>query len=139
MGKGFLHQAAFALAAHRDKYDHHVLQRHRQGVFQQVLKHMAALAQPQVVQQNFHDRRVARVADGLVVEVRELAEQALAQGAQAARGVEGLIRHAIQGKLLTLGQRRHLAQHAFNDGFARLAVLVDDAVGAPGQVVVERV
>ena len=65
--------------------------------------------------------------------------QRLAQRAEAARRVEGLVGHAVEREFLALLQRRHFDQLAFDDRFAGLDIFVDDAVGAPGQIVVERV
>ncbi len=97
------------------------------------------MAQAQVVEQGLHDRRMARIADGAVVEVAHLASQGLAQGAEAARGVEGLIGDAVEGEFLQLFQRRGLTQLAIDDGFAGFAIFVDDPVRAPGQIVVQGV
>ena len=99
----------------------------------------AAVAQAQVVEQRLHDRRVARIADGAVVEVAHLAVQGLAQRAQAAGGVEGLVGDAVEGELLALLQRRDLAQAAVDDRLAGLAIFVDHPVGGPGEIVVQRV
>ena len=63
----------------------------------------------------------------------------LAQGAEAARGVEGLVAGAVEGEFLELLHRRDLAQLPVDDRLAALDVLVDDPVRAPGQVVGERV
>ena len=139
VGIGLLHQLAVDAAADGDEDDHHVLQRRRHGVLQDVLEHVAAVAQPQVVEQRLHDRRVAGIADGAVVEVADLAFEGVAQRAEPAGGVERLVGDAVERELLLLLQRRHLAAGSVHDRLARLAVFVDDAVGAPGQVVVERV
>jgi hypothetical protein len=82
---------------------------------------------------------VAGVAHGLVVEGVDPAEEAVTQRAQSARGVERLVGHAVQGERLQLFERWHLAQLAVDDGFAGVAVLVDEPVGRPGQVVFEGV
>ncbi len=82
---------------------------------------------------------MARIADGAVIQIAHLAGQGLAQRAEAARGVERLVQNAVERKLLELLERLRLAQLAVDDRLAGLAILVDDAVGAPGQIVVERI
>ncbi len=57
----------------------------------------------------------------------------------AARGVEGFVGDPIQGEFLALLECRGGDELAVGDFLARLAVLVDDPIGAPGQVVVQRV
>jgi hypothetical protein len=63
----------------------------------------------------------------------------VAQRAQAAAGVEGLVLGAVQAEVLQAFERQHLERLAVADGLAGVAVLVDQAVHAPGQVVLERV
>ena len=82
---------------------------------------------------------MARVAHRLVVEVVDLAVEGLAQRAKAARGVERLVGHAIERERLDLLQRQRFAHAPVDDRLARIAVFVDEAVGAPRQVVLERV
>ena len=127
--------AAFALARDGHEHDDHVLHGRRHSVLEDVLQDLAAMAQPEVVQEHAHERAMARIADGLVVEAAHLAFKGLAQGAEAAGGVEGLVARAVEGELLELLHRRHFAQLAFDDRLAALDIFVDDAVGAPGQIV----
>ena len=122
-----------------DEDDDHVLQRRRQGALENVLQHVAAVAQAEIVEQRLHDRGVAGIADGAVVQRAHLALQRLGQRAEPAGGVEGLVGDAVEREFLALLQRRHLDQLAFDDRLAGLAIFVDDAVGAPGQIVVQRV
>ena len=82
---------------------------------------------------------MAGIADGAVIEVANLAGESLAQSTEAARGVEGLIQNAVERELFEFLERLCFTQLAVDDGFAGFAVLVDDAVGAPGEIVVERV
>ena len=79
------------------------------------------------------------ITDGAVVEIAHLARQGLAERAEAARRIEGLVQDAVERELLELLERLGLAPLAVDDGLAGLAVLVDDAVRAPGQVVIEGV
>ena len=104
-----------------------------------VLEHVAALLEAQVMEQGLHDGGMARVADRAVVEIAHAASQRVAQGADAAGSVEGLVGHAVEREFLALLQRRHSAQLAIGDHFTGLAVLVDDPIGAPREVVVERI
>ena len=77
------------------------------------------------------------IADGAVVEIAHLARQRLAQRAETAGGVERLVQNAVERELLELLERLSLAQLTVDDGLAGLAILVDDPVGAPGEVVIE--
>ena len=88
LGIALLRQAAVAHAGDDDEDQHHVLVRDRHRRLEHVLEQVAALLQPQVVQQHLHDVAVAGIAHGLVVEVLDLAVQRLAQRAEAAGGVE---------------------------------------------------
>ena len=84
VGVGLLHQLPAAHAAHRRENDHHVLQRYRHGVLENVLEQFAPVAQPQIIQQRLHDGGMAGIANGAVIEVAHLAGQGLAQCAEAA-------------------------------------------------------
>ena len=57
----------------------------------------------------------------------------------APRGVKGFVADAVEHEFLAVAKRRHLAQFAFNDGFAGLDIFIDQAVGVPGQIVLERI
>ena len=131
-GVGLLHEAAVLASAGGDEDDHHILQGGGQGVFQNVLQHLAPVAQAKVVQQRLHDGGMAGIADGLVVERPHLALQRLAQGAEPAGGVEGLVGDAIKGEFLALFQCRHLGHVAVHNGLAGLDIFVDHPVRAPG-------
>jgi hypothetical protein len=82
---------------------------------------------------------VSRVSNRLVIQVLHASGQGLAKGPQPARGVEGFVGYAVEGKLFIFLQRLYLAQGAVDDRLARIAVFVDQAVGAPGQVVFQRI
>ena len=82
---------------------------------------------------------MAGIADGAVIEVAHLSGQGFAKGAETAGSVECFVQNAVERKFFQLFQRLSLAQLAVDDGFAGLAVFVDDAVGAPGQIIVERI
>src|ERR1700722_15120150 len=139
VGVGFLNELAGASAAHRHEDDDDVLEGHRDRVLENVLEQLAAVAQAQIVEQRLHDGRMAGIADGAVIEVPYPARQSLAYGTEATGSVEGLVESPCDRKLPELLERLRLAALAVDDGLARLAILVDDAVRAPGQVVVERV
>jgi len=82
---------------------------------------------------------MARIANRAVIESADLPLEGVAKGPDAARSVECLVGNTIDRKFLPLLQRRHLAAHAIHDRFASLAVFVDDAIRAPGQVVIDGV
>jgi hypothetical protein len=109
------------------------------GAAQQRLERVGVVAQPQVLQQQPHHGAVARVAHALVVERAHAAGQRLAQRAQAAAGVEGLVLGAVQAEVLQPLQRQQLDRLPVVDRLAGVAVLVDQPVHAPGQVVLQRV
>src|SRR6516165_3396919 len=89
------------------------------------------------MKQRLHYGCVARVADGLVVEVSDPTLERLAKCSQATRRIEGLVSHAVQRELLPLLQWWNITEFSINDGFAGLAIFVDNAVSAPGQIVVQ--
>ena len=93
----------------------------------------------QLFKQHLHQRVVAGVAHGLVVEHAGLASQRFAQRAETARGVEGFVLGAVEREVLEPFERQHLDLVAVADRLAGVAVLVDQAVHAPGQVVLQRV
>src|SRR5215469_4867631 len=82
---------------------------------------------------------MARIANRAVIESADPPFEGVTKGPDAARSVERLVGNAIDRKFLPLLQRRHLAAHAIHDRFASLAVFVDDAIRAPGQVVIDGV
>src|SRR5882757_8931630 len=134
-----LNELTAAQTADRHEDDDDVLQRDGYRVLQNILQQIASIAQAQIIQQRLHDRGVAGVANGAVVEIADLAGQGLAKRAEAAGGVERLVEDSVQGKLFELFERLSFAQLTIDDRLAGLAVLVDDAVRAPGEIVVERV
>ncbi len=93
----------------------------------------------QIAHQKLHDIAVAGIARCLVVQVIDLAFQRFAQCAQAAGGVERLVFHAIERELLEFFERRNFDAHAVADGFARVAIFVDQAIGRPGEIVFQRI
>src|SRR5262249_36252607 len=134
-----LYEMAFLVPADGNKDNHHVLQGRWYRVLQDISQHIAPIAQAHVVECGAHDRRVAAMQNGEVIESTDPPFEGVAKGPDAARSVERLVRNAIDRKFLALLQRRHLAAHAIHDRFASLAVFVDDAIRAPGQVVVDGV
>ena len=85
VGVGFLHQLAVVTAAHcHENYDN-ILQRSRDRVFQNVLQHIPAVAQAQIVEQRAHDRSVAGVSNGAIIEVADLSFESVTQAFQARR------------------------------------------------------
>ena len=95
--------------------------------------------QAQVIEQGFHDRRVAGIANGAIVEVAHLTVQSFTQSAEATRRIERLIGHAIEGKRLEFFERAGLPGEAVHNGFSRFAIFVDHPIGGPRKVVVQRV
>ncbi len=79
------------------------------------------------------------VAHRLVVDVAGAPQQRGGQGTQAARGVEGLVLDAVQRKGFVAFQCGHAGQLSVDDGLARIAVFVDEPLGAPRQVVAQTV
>ena len=134
-----LHEPAFLPARDGAEDHHHVLEGDGNGVSRISLSISRRSAQPQVVDQEGHQVAVARVADGAVVQLADAAVERFAERAQAAGGVERLVADAVQGKRLQAFQRQDLDQAAFVDRLAGIAVLVDQAVGRPGEVVVQGV
>src|SRR6218665_3901850 len=135
---GVLRQPPAAQAAGRGAHHDHVLIGARDGAFQDVPEQFAPLAQAQVVEQQFQDGAVAGIADRLVVDLPGLAGQRFGECAQAAGGVESLVLDTVEHEILQPPQRRHRGAQAVDDGFAGVAVFVDEALGAPGQVVAQR-
>ena len=132
-----MHKLALALAAHRHKYQHHVLHGQRDGAAQDVFERFLVPLHAQLLQQHFHDVAVAGVAHRFVVQRLHPALERFAQGAQAARGVEGFVLGAVEREMLQPFKRQHFDDGAVADGLARVAVFVDEAVHTPGQVVLE--
>ena len=82
---------------------------------------------------------MARIAHRFIVQIAYRAFQCFAQGTDAARGGKGFIVDAVEGKAFQPFQRQYFAPGAFVDNLARIAIFIDQALGAPGQVVAERV
>jgi hypothetical protein len=106
-------------------------------VLEDVFEQITALAEPQLVDEQRHLIAVPRVADSLVVQLADAAFKRFAQRAEAAAGVEGLVADPVERELLVAFQRKHLDAAAFVDGVAGVAVLVDESVRTPGEVVLE--
>mmetsp|Transcript_23198 Transcript_23198/g.54795 ORF Transcript_23198/g.54795 Transcript_23198/m.54795 type:complete len:524 (+) Transcript_23198:3704-5275(+) len=138
-GEDLLQQHAVLHARDGHEHQHHVLHRGRHALAHDGLEVLLVALQAQVAEQELHQVAVAGVAHGLVVEVAHLARPGLAQRAQAAGGVEGLVLGAVQAEMLQAFQRQGRDELAAVDGFAGVAVLVDQAVDRPGQVVLELV
>src|SRR3546814_10251634 len=94
-----LYKLTATLTADRHENDHDILQRGRQGIFQDGFQHTAALAQAQVLQQRFHNGDVAGIADAAIVQHPNFAAQALAKRAEAARRIECLVADAVEREL----------------------------------------
>jgi len=81
---------------------HDVLEGGRNRIFQDVLQHIPAIAQAQIIQQRTHDGGVPGITDRAVIEGPNLPFQGVGTGfRQPAGRVEGFIRDAIEGKLLS--------------------------------------
>ena len=70
VGVALLHQETVLVAVDGDGEEnyHHVLHRRRQGLSQEVLQYFAVGAQAELVEQLFHDRSTAGIADSAVVQ-----------------------------------------------------------------------
>ena len=139
LGVGALGEAAVhgARGAHEDGHD--VLARGGERALERGLQFLAVLAVAQVPEQELEDGVVPGVAHRLVGEVLHLALERAGKGAQAARGVERLEVDAVDLHVLQPFQGRHLGHLAVDHRLAGLDVFVDEAVGGPGQIVLERV
>ena len=60
------------------------------------------------MQQRLHDRGMAGIADGAVVQRADLALQRFAERAETARGVEGFVGDAVEREFLALFKGRDL-------------------------------
>jgi len=72
---------------------------------------------------------VAGITHGLVVQAVDLTGEGFAEGAEAAGGVETFVGDAVEGQCALA--------FAVVDDFAGIAIFVDEAVGGPGEIVVE--
>ena len=134
-----LAQLAVLLAGHRGIDNDDVLQRLRHGVLEDPLERGAVVVELQVVHEQAHLLAVTRIADGLVVHRLDVRPVRLGERAQAAGGVEGLVQGAVELDLLEPLERGELDQPALADRLAGVAVFVDQAVGRPGEGVLEYV
>ena len=82
---------------------------------------------------------MAHVADRAIVQLADAIFQGLAERAQAARGVERLVAHPVERKDLESFKWQKFDAPSLVNRFARVAVLVDQAVGGPGEIVVQGV
>ena len=130
-----LHQLVVAQPAHGDKHQHHIAHGGGDALAQNGLDQFLIALETQIVEQKLHALQMTGVAHRLVVEIAHLALQGVAQRAQPARGVEGLVLDAIEREMLESFQRLHRLQLALVQGLAGVAVLIDQAVDAPGEVV----
>ena len=93
--------------------------------------------EPQLVDQQLHQVAMADVANRFVVQLADPAGQRVAQRAQPAAGVERLVAHAVEREVLQPFERQHVDPPAVVNRLARIAVFVDQAVGRPGEVVLQ--
>ncbi len=138
-GVGRLDQLAVAAAGNGAEDHDDVLHRDGDRRFQQILEHLAALTQPQFADQKLHQFAVAVVAYRFIVERSHSASQRFAQRAQAAGSIERFVAHAIQREMFESFERQHFESAAVVNHLAEVAIFVDQPVGAPGQVVAQRV
>src|SRR5262249_13257553 len=128
-----------APAGDGDEDEHDVLRRRGDGRLEHVLEEVAALAEAEVVEQDPHDLAGPGIADGLVVERVDAALERLAERAEPARRVEGLVVDAVEREALEALEGLRLDALAAAHRLARIAVLVDEPVGRPGEIVFEGV
>src|SRR5574340_214919 len=138
-GEHLLHQHAVAHAARGDEHQHHVLHRRRHRAAQDRHERALVAREPEVVEQHLHQRAVAGVAHAFVIERAHPAGERLAQRPQPARGVERLVLDAVEREMLEPLERQRFDTPAVVDRLAGMAVLVDQAVDAPRQVVFQRI
>ena len=105
--------------------------------FENFLERFPALCQAEVLEQEGHQVAVSPVANGAVVELPHAAVEGIAERAQAAGRIERLVVYAVQGKRFQAVQRQGLDPAAIVDRLAGIAVLVDQAVRRPGEVVIQ--
>ncbi|MFT3788002.1 MAG: hypothetical protein QM770_17830 [Tepidisphaeraceae bacterium] len=127
------------LALHRAEDQHDILRRHWHACFENVLQQFAAFVQTKFEHEEFDQVAVAAIANRFVVEVLHLARERFGQRADATRGVEGFVVHAVEAEGFVAFQWQHFQQLAAAHGFARVAVFVDQAVRAPREVVLHLV
>jgi hypothetical protein len=93
---------------HGTKRHDDVLERDRHGALEDVLQHLAALAEPQLVHQKPDRRAVSKVPDCLVIQLAHLAVQALAERPETAARVERFVPDAVERELLVAFEREQL-------------------------------
>ena len=78
---------------------------------------------------------MARKTHGLVVEILNFTLQRFAQRTKSARSVESLKFNAVNLHVLKLLQRRNCYKVPVLNGLARLAIFIDQALGAPSEII----
>ena len=135
----FFAQLAVLPAGHGDVDHHHVLQGLRHGVLQDALHRGAIMVELQVVHEKAHLGAMTRVTHGLVVHALHARTVGVRERAEATRGVEGLVRRTVDLDFLQALERGDLDGPPIDDGLAGVAVLVDQALGGPGERILEDV
>ena len=113
-----------------------LVSRHRR--FENVLQHVPAFIQPQFVQQKRHQIAMTEITDRLVVQLAHIPRERFTERSQSARCVERFIIHPVERKMLQPLQWQQFRQRSVVNRLTRIAVLVDQAVRRPCQVVFER-
>src|SRR6185503_10286274 len=129
--------AARADGAHVEHDD--VVLRQRHFLIEDLPEQLLLAGQVQILQKKLHQVAMAGIADRLVVELAYTALERLAHGRHAAGGVERLVLDAVDREPLDTVERQRGNPLAPVQRLAELAVLVDQAGGAPAQVVLHLV
>src|ERR1022692_1025186 len=87
VGVRFLDQLTGLATADSDEDNNHVLQGRRHCVLQNILQHVPAIPQAQVVEQRAHYHRMARIADRAVIERTDRPLEGITKSSEPARSV----------------------------------------------------
>ena len=87
----------------------------------------------QIVHEQSHLLAMPWIAHGLVIHVAAARCVRFCQRAQSSGGIEGLVQSAVDFDVLQSFQWRNFDATAIDDGFAGIAVFVDQAFGGPGE------
>ena len=112
-------------------HEHHVVAHRRLGVGENLAGQRPLLAHQQLVEEEVHQVHVARIANGLVVDVGDATLIGLAHRAQPARRGERLQLGAVDVERLAPLHRRDPLAHALLQHLAVVEVLVDHALRRP--------
>ena len=82
---------------------------------------------------------VSQVADRLVIQLAHASVECFTKCAQSTRSVERLVTDTVEREMFEPFEREHFDTTPVVYRFAKVAILVDQSVGRPGEIVLERV